>query len=728
MKNKWLSLTLVITGYLLVNIIFNSFIWKDIIYPAPSNILVSYGESPTYEVIAEAVKNNILSGKNPLATYKNIFYPTGWNFVVDDIAPINGFFFIFLRPFFDIHQSLMLIIVFSIFFSNLSMYLLLQNLNFKKLVSFVMGLVYGFTPFISMRFGHPDYVSLYFFPLITLFIILIERSKKTCQKILYGSLLGITGAVLLLTNLYYTVMVFLSLIILGLMLFIFDKKILYKYFLKNILYYVTAISTFLLLLYPWLIKTIEYIKFNNFKTIASIENYIPFSADISNFFLPSKANFIYKQFLIKLSRLLPYTKDIFEDFIYPGLILLIGTLIIVVQWKKIPKIIKIIFSVGFIFLILTLGPYLKIFGKTTSLPLLYAFLYRIPLLQMARAPGRFIVIFIFFATICVTYVINRNLLNRSKKYQILFLLFLFSIFLIDQNYGSLIQTQRMRLPMKIYQNLLKTNHGPVLEIPYSIRDGLRSLGYKHAIWYPWAQRIHQQPIFNIYAGRLSEDIFRYYYNDYLFGSLDKLINEKSDDYLDFETNFNDEKFKQSLDFFNIHSIILKNDEKYSSLVESLITKSGFKKVLKDGEYDLFIKNTFEQQEFLKPDLTSMNDSMLFDGWWDGEPDGRWTRGSVSKILFKTNNKHSLKLQFSAVTIKKTVKTKVYVNKIYIGESIFKPDQISNYSFELGNSLAVGFNEIILRFSTTYRIRDVTDSKNDLREVSLFMKDIEIKNK
>jgi len=728
MKKQIKTLFFISLIYLFVNFLFNFTVWKDIIYPQKNNVLALYGESTTYEIVAEIVRKNIISGQNPFTTYNNIFYPEGWNFVLDDIAPFNGFIFLFTRLFLNMHQSLMLIVVASILLSNLSMYWLLRVLKFNKIISFFGGLIYGFTPFISLRIAHPNYTTLYFFPLIASLIILIGKSKEKNRKIFFSIILGISSSALVLTNLYYTVMIFLALIIFGSMLIIFERKLFIKYFIKEIKYFFLSIIIFIIFLLPWLIKVYELLRFNSYDTITSLANYIPYSADLLNIIVPSKANPLYKIILKNLYAYVPYIKNIFENFIYPGVIILIGLTITLFSWKKLPKIIKIVFLVSTIFLIFTFGPYFKILGKVTSIRLPYYYLYKLPLIQMARAPGRFVVPFVFFATLTTAYVFKRLTDNMAEGKRRLLMIFLLTVFFIDQIY-FIVPQKSILLPKNIYTYLSVNNSGPVLNIPYTIRDGLRFLGYKNVVWHPYSSFIHEQPLYGNYAGRIDEDIFLYYERDPLFGFLHKIINGNTKDYktlLD-EVNYND--LEKSIDFFNINNIVLKKDELYSKEVINIVQKLGFTKIITDNEYILYQRNKKENKEFIKINVKSKKDEYYFyEGWYNAEPEGRWTHGNISKIFFKINRIRPMKVKLKVSTIKNIEKTEIYLNNQYLKTITILPGQINNFEVELGSSLKLGFNQIIFKSLKSYLLGNLTNNLNDSREVSVFIKNIQIVNK
>lgn len=175
----------VVFVFFFFSVIFYKNIWYQVINKDPETQLTIQGETPIYEFVAETVKNNLLAFKNPFIT-SSVLYPFGWRFALDDSAPINGIYFIFLRPFLSIHQSFMLITLLSVIVSGLSMYYLLRLLKINKTVSLLVSLVFCFSPFISIRIGaHPTYTAFYLFTLPTIFFLKLIKSTHKNKKVFF---------------------------------------------------------------------------------------------------------------------------------------------------------------------------------------------------------------------------------------------------------------------------------------------------------------------------------------------------------------------------------------------------------------------------------------------------------------------------------------------------------------------------------------------------------------
>lgn len=721
---KFLILFLLV--YLVINFIFNFNIWQDIVNPSSINILTIQGESPIYEFVAERVRLNILSGQNPFTPAKEIMYPFGWNFTLDDVAPINGFYFLFLRPFLSPHQSLMLIVVLGIYFSNFLMFLLLKELGMKKETAFLFGLVYGFTPFISYRVGgHQPYTALYVFPLIVLLTLRLIRSNKR-DKFINALVLGFSLALTVLTNLYFSVMIALLTGVFLTLAYFLEKRSLINIFRQNLWYFMIAILAASLFLTSWFIKGYQYLLISSYKTILKPISYIPFSADLFSFIIPSRFNPIYKNLLDSLAQKSDFISNIFEDFTYPGIIIVFFYIVAFFRYSKVPNLFKATLWTSVFFWILTLGPYLKVLGRTFQIPLPYLILQLLPVIQMARAPGRFIVPFIFLAIILAAYLFENDLLkNKFKKNFPYFVFFL--VFLLDQAYITL-PAKTLDLSIRISRYLKKTNAGPTLTIPFVIRDGLQSIGDTDIIWQPYASLLHGQPIYSVYAGRISPDIFDFYRNNYLFKNLDLIINtskyKKS-----LVENLDATQLKEQLDFLDTKNIIIKKDRPYSKDLKKLFIDLGFFKVMDRPDYTLLSRKKIKTKEFVAVDFRKeINSPLLLEGWHNPEIGERWTKGKVSSLLFKTHGQRPFKLHLKAEAIVKTQEVRIYVNSDYAGKINVLSNQTKDYEFDVSKKIKPGFNFIVMRFSHFYKLGELTNNPKDQREVSLNVKYIALEEK
>ncbi len=151
-------------SYTLINLFFARSFWSELIFDRTKNGAI-YGEVFALEWGFEKLYQNILSFKNPFSHSFDLLYPFGTNLLVSDSG--SGFFFIFLRPFLTTNQSFYVTIALGLLAANIGMYLLMRKLKFNRLVSFLIGLSFGYTTFLMPRVGHITYFNIYLFRNIT---------------------------------------------------------------------------------------------------------------------------------------------------------------------------------------------------------------------------------------------------------------------------------------------------------------------------------------------------------------------------------------------------------------------------------------------------------------------------------------------------------------------------------------------------------------------------------
>ena len=382
------------------------------------------------------------------------------------------------------------------------------------------------------------------------------------------------------------------------------------------------------------------------------------------------------------------------------------------------------------FLLLTLGPFLHIFGINIKIPLPYIIIPYLPLLNMVRSPGRFIVPFIFLSSIIAAFVIQfffKKIRKNCLKWTII--IAFFPIFFIDQiTYIS--SAPSVKLPNKIYQYLAKQQTTEtILEIPFSVRDSIKNFGYIHAHWLPFTTLIHKQKTFSVYAGRVPNSIFNYYLNNPLIGSLGKIVELDKIDFKREIEKINRKDFINGLNFYEISYSIIKDNEAYSDYIRSFFSEIGFKKVITDGNYSLWQRQvkkvTFDEINFNSP----FDNLALTDGWGNKEPQdlSRWAMTHVSQIFLSLKDITNKRLVIEAEAIVKPQTVKIFVNDRYTGKMTFLTGKYNTQSLIInGDLLNPGLNKITFKFSNTHILAEIVPGATDIRPLALHIKYIGLK--
>lgn len=738
---KRLSLILIVSLFLLINVIFNFSLWKELFSnktTVSDNIITEYLVETSYQ--------NIIHFKNPFIT-KTVLYPFTTNFSMNDSSSAYVLPFFFFRPFLNSHKSVLIITLIGFLLNNVFMYILLREFKIKKILSVIAGLIFGFMPFLSHRIqGHYTYIPVFFFPLIFILIndLIVNNSLKKKAVLSIG--LGLSLALVILTNLYYFFIVFFGILFYVSFYFFQNRKLLIKTLSLNVKYLLMTFFTFFVMLIPWIIQVFQFMYFDGFEKQTGFAGSQELSADLINFFLPSEYNPIYKNIFLKIEKLTPFftkaTRFFFsswERFAYPGIIILLIYIIIIFFRKKLPKnLIKKIypyFLISLFFALLSMGPFFKIFnrwalplddGISFVLPLPFIILHYLPVLNSLRAAMRFNPGFVFFAVLVVAFVLDYFVSKISrKKIRYVFFLAVFFVFIFDQMYFIMPKIPQ-QVPNKLYQTI-KNDKGKstVLEIPFTVRDGYQYLGFVHAISIMDGLLVYDKPVIGGYLARISKGTFDYYKNLPFIGYILKITDkgnydpnkEKPRDLNIFPFEDSLESAKEEIDFLDIKYILLKNDEKYTKNIKELIKKLDFIEKMRDGKYDLYEKK-INNKNFEMISFGSANDNLFTAAGFSTREDGfRWTQGKLAQVFIKTNNIDKQKLIFEGLSFYQPQKVKIYINKKYVSEKEISIEK-NRYIIDIKGKLEPGINTVYFKFSKSFIPSKLWAHDKDSRDLAV----------
>lgn len=739
---KWLSLVLISSIFIFFNVFFNYNLWSELF---ENNVTVS--DNIITEYLVETSYQNILHFKNPYIA-KTILYPFTINFSMNDSSSAFVLPFFLLRPFLDPHKSIILITLVGFFLNNVLMYLLMRKFKINKILSALMSLVFGYMPFFSHRIqGHYSYIHAYFFPLIFILILNLIENHNLKKKALLGIGLGISLSLLILTNLYYFFIVLFGIVFYLLFYFYKNRQLLINTLKDNVKYFSIAFFIFFVVLIPWIPQVFQLMYFDGFEKQVGFAGSPILSADVISFLTPSEYNPIYKGIFSSLPTSInivaKYQRFFFsswERFAYPGVIILSVYVLIIFFKKKLRAVflkkIQPHFLISLVFALLSMGPFFKIFnrwalplgdGISFVLPLPFIILHYFPILNSLRAPMRFNPGFVFLATIVSAFVINyflNKINSKNKKY--FFYTIIFIIFIFDQGYNIPSKISDV-VPNLLYKEIRKEkDNSTVLEIPFTVRDGFKYLGFVHSIGLMNGPLIYERPVIGGYLARLNTGIFSYYENLPFLGYILKITDkgnynpttEKPKPLTIFSYPANIESAKKEVDFLNIKYIILKNNEKYSENIKDLIKKIDFVNKSTGDGYDLYTNKKTNNESFESVNFGSIDDSLYIAGGFSSREDGyRWAQGGLAKVFVKTNNTNNRKLIFEALSFYKPQKIRVYINKRYVGEKEISIER-NKYIIDINGKLDQGINTIYFKFTKSYTPSKLWSHDQDTRDLAV----------
>jgi len=335
------------------------------------------------------------------------YYPIGAS--IGGSASFNMFLSILIMPFTENYiHTYNIIMYFSFIFTGYGMFLLAKHLTKNYYASIVAGIIFTFGIYHMWHAEvHLSLMALQFIPLSVLFFIKTVESKKIKDPIIGGIFLCLA----LISSIYlafFTILFFIPLII----YYIVTKRNLQTIIRIGILLLI-AVSLAAPYYYGQYI-----VNEGNESTGQAMRSFKIYSTDLANFVLPAPTHIITKipdyPFQTSLGRSS-------EGWNFLGFTAIFLAVIALLRIDKKDKLVWII-SGGFLALI-SLGPFLKVYGIETGIYLPYFYLYEIPYLDVFRAIGRAAIFTTFCVAILAAYGINEifkiNSISNRKKLSII---------------------------------------------------------------------------------------------------------------------------------------------------------------------------------------------------------------------------------------------------------------------------------------------------------------------
>jgi len=334
------------------------------------------------------------------------YYPNGAS--IGGSASFNMFLSILIMPFTENYiHTYNIIMYFSFIFTGYGMFHLTKHLTKNYFASIVAGIIFTFGIYHMWHAEeHLSLMALQFIPLSVLFFIKTVESKKIRDPII-GAIFLCLALISSIYLAFFTVLFFIPLII----YYIVTKRNLPTLIRIGILLLI-AVSLAAPYYYGQYI-----VNEGNESAGQAMSSFNIFSADLANFVLPAPTHSITKitdyPFQTAFGRSSEGWNFLGFTAIFLGIIALLKT-------DKKEKLVWII-SGSFLALI-SLGPFLKIYGFETGIHLPYYYLYDLSYLDVFRAIGRAAIFTTFCVAILAAYGINEifkmNSISNRKKLSI----------------------------------------------------------------------------------------------------------------------------------------------------------------------------------------------------------------------------------------------------------------------------------------------------------------------
>lgn len=203
--------------------------------------------------------------------------------------------------------------------------------------------------------------------------------------------------------------------------------------------------------------------------------------------------------------------DAVESAVWIGVAPLALLIFAITRLRLVPNA-KIYLWIGVVFLVWSLGPYLRVFGYNTAFMLPQTFLRFVPVLANARIPGRaFVVVALMLALVGALTLASIESSARRRLSTMAIALVVFDFWPAPHAWTPVDRPA-------LYDTLQRLPAGIVLEVPMGIRDGFGERGKPDhmGLYY---QTIHGQSMVGGFVARLGRRIKTEYESDPVFRRL-----------------------------------------------------------------------------------------------------------------------------------------------------------------------------------------------------------------
>lgn len=425
-----------------------------------------------------------------------LFYPDGASLLFHTFSPLNCALAMILQPFFKLNVTYNLLILSTFIIAAYGMFLLCRELGFSPIASFMGGLIFAFNPFhLAHAMHHLNISSIQLLPFLLLIIYKAAKSKKN-KYIIFASLI-------LATNFYLCYYIFLFGIVIIFPLIFFkaqDDSGNSNYIFIRPVIMTLIIGTIIIL--PLAIPMAREIISSHPEKIAGHQFHV---IDLIGFFFPHRYHWT-NQFIINYLVNQAYKTNFWESAAFLGYFILPIALWSAIKSKLVLK--KYFIMIGILGFLLSLGSVLTVLGKSLDfVKLPYYLIEKIPGLNAARSPGRFVVLCYFSLSIFIAYAADRWLIylkqhGRKVVMSLGVTVFILAIFL--DYWSAPFEITAIKMPAFYKEIDYDKETFAILDLPMA--------GWKYNERYMYFQTMHQKPIIGGQLARTTDSYFDRYNN------------------------------------------------------------------------------------------------------------------------------------------------------------------------------------------------------------------------
>jgi len=304
-----------------------------------------------------------------------IFYPVGIGLALHTLALLHGALYVPLSALLGDVAAANSIVCATFVASALAAYALCRRLGSGSEGAFLAGVAFGFCPYrLAHLAGHYDLMSTEWIPLYALvFLVLMEPGAR---RIGLALLAGAVAAACGYTNLSYLVfLIFLSLLYAAWLVVAKRQRALTVVSRGAIVGATAAV-----LLLPLAIEAARDLASWRYLPYPGAGRYV---ADLAAYVRPGPAQTLLGPHLGRA-----FDRDLTDTTVFPGYLLLVAGVVAAANARA-RRGLGFWVLLGGIAFLLSLGPSLRVGGRDVGVPLPFAVLQHVPLLEHLRAPSRF---------------------------------------------------------------------------------------------------------------------------------------------------------------------------------------------------------------------------------------------------------------------------------------------------------------------------------------------------
>lgn len=526
---------------------------------------------------------------NPLHT-DYVFYPKGVSLAFHDFSLLNAFFSLPLQSIFTLSEIYNLLFLLTFILGGFGCFLLVRYLTGDHLAAFLSGLIFAFWGGRVYNVDHLSLASIQWFPFCALYLIKTLWEKSYRNPILAAIFLVMNA----LSAWYYAI--YMTLFV---ALFLFyaawaERKLFFRisslkrFGLIGILFIVLMAP----IVYPMMIQIFEGQDY--MRAPVQPEE----SVSLNTLFLPS----INHPVLGKHIRYFYARADLPVQWgivggSFVGYTVLFLCLYSGFRLRRVKQ--KFWLIAAMFFLLLSLGPHLRVFSKSyTWLPLPYLLLQHIPVLKILRIPVRFMVLVMLCCSVLAGYAcwdLLRRIRIRKTIFSLLAVLILFE-------FVRFCYVKPLEKVPSFYKEL-----GQDSEI-YAILELTRLMKWEHSsVRASLFQITHGKKLFHGHVSRIPPEVYQQGYALYpIFSDLLTQPQEYMDQPVGTNLSLNDDKksILPILFFYNVRYIALYHDYPYGNFEENLERLRRLLGKEVSTQYGIY---------FLKVPQIPLSESLIFPG-------------------------------------------------------------------------------------------------------------------